>query len=258
MVYQYFAIISDPILSAWNEQNITPSPGWSDLLISFSPIILLGLFGLRSAWSNQKTRIILIWCAVSLLLIVFPWNLQRRFLTGLYLPLAGLGIIGLKAIAEKIGIKRRALFTILMILVLPTNLIVIVSGISASAIQDPAIYLSTDEVKMLSWIDKRAGPDDLIAADEQMGLYIPSQTGRRVIYGHPFETINAEEAQIFLDEFFNQEHAPSYFNDQVSKMRIDYIDLRKAPSESMQIWLDVDQIHEVYRIGDQALYMIGQ
>ena len=32
----------------------------------------------------------------------------------------------------------------------------------------------------------------LILSSPEMGLFIPAQTGRRVLYGHPFETVNAD------------------------------------------------------------------
>jgi uncharacterized membrane protein len=35
-----------------------------------------------------------------------------------------------------------------------------------------------------------------------MGLYIPAYTGRRVIYGHPFETVNAEQMEARVIKYF--------------------------------------------------------
>ena len=39
LVYQYTAILTDPVLTIWNDQNLTPSPGFLDLAISFSPAL---------------------------------------------------------------------------------------------------------------------------------------------------------------------------------------------------------------------------
>ena len=45
-----------------------------------------------------------------------------------------------------------------------------------------------------------------------MGMFIPAQTGRRVIYGHPFETVNAEnrksEVTAFFEEFGSESAQP--------------------------------------------------
>jgi hypothetical protein len=215
---------------------------------------MLAILGLRPAWGNQKTRVLVTWVVICLGLMVFPWNLQRRFLTGLYLPLAGLGIVGLEVIREKMAVNGRSLFTILMVLVIPTNLIVIVSGISASSRQSPAIFLSEEELSLYSWIKQSTAPDDLILTDQETGLYIPSQTGRRVIYGHPFETIRAEAELAYLAEFIEQEHDPSYYRNQIIRRGIDYIHLRSDPTASMRLWLDDDQIPEVYRNGDHVVY----
>jgi hypothetical protein len=35
-----------------------------------------------------------------------------------------------------------------------------------------------------------------------MGIYIPAVTGRRVVYGHPFETANADEMKKKVEIFF--------------------------------------------------------
>ena len=36
-----------------------------------------------------------------------------------------------------------------------------------------------------------------------MGLFIPAYTGRRVIYGHPFETVDAPVQEMAVTRFFD-------------------------------------------------------
>ena len=56
----------------------------------------------------------------------------------------------------------------------------------------PEYYLTQDETAALNWLKDNTAADAVILAGPEMGLFIPAQTGRRVIYGHPFETVNAE------------------------------------------------------------------
>jgi hypothetical protein len=52
------------------------------------------------------------------------------------------------------------------------------------------------------WIEQFADSDALILASPEMGNYIPAQTGRRVLYGHPFETVEAEKEEAAVSSFF--------------------------------------------------------
>lgn len=64
------------------------------------------------------------------------------------------------------------------------------------------IYLSESEKDALEWIEENTSPDSIILSSPEMGLFIPAQTGRRVIYGHPYETINALEVEMLVSEFY--------------------------------------------------------
>jgi hypothetical protein len=49
LVYQYCAIITTPLLSDWNVQNLTPAPSILDFILSFSPALIFALVGLWHA-----------------------------------------------------------------------------------------------------------------------------------------------------------------------------------------------------------------
>jgi len=46
-------------------------------------------------------------------------------------------------------------------------------------------------------------PDAVILASPEMGNFIPAFTGRSVIYGHPYESINAERAKADVIKFIS-------------------------------------------------------
>ncbi len=54
LCYAVWVTSVDPFLRAWNQQNLTPSPQLADLIISFSPIVLLA--GLGSWWLIRNRR----------------------------------------------------------------------------------------------------------------------------------------------------------------------------------------------------------
>ena len=223
LLYQYSSILADPVLSIWNQQNITESPDLLDLVISLSPCLILAILGAVKGWKNQHGRLIIGWVAVCLILVFIPWNLQRRFLTGIYVPLAGLCVFGVEAIIEKISIKFRTVTIILVCLILPTNIVVILSGIQAASCQDQKIYISSAISEGLDWIKGNSEQDAIVLASGNNGLFIPSMTGRQTVYGHPFETIDAEKEKIFVEKFFQGDLSAEMSQDQLDLKGVDYI-----------------------------------
>ncbi len=228
LLYQYSSILNDPVLSNWNAQNLTPPPSAIDFILAFSPVLILAGYGIKESLKSEIGRTLVVWAISCIGLLLIPWNLQRRFLTGIYVPLAGLAGVGLKQLISKYGVNFRTSIWILFVLVLPTNLIVLMSGIQASVLQDKNIYYSAEIEMALEWITRNTDPDDLFLTDKSTGLLIPSLTGRRVIYGHPFETVNAEDELKFIDAFFQDQMEEKLLIDLLTKRKIGYILIQKG------------------------------
>jgi hypothetical protein len=194
----------DPLLAAWNAQNLTPSPPVWDLLLAFSPALLLALPG---AWfvyraPRRSGRVLLIWLALAAVTVYLPFGLQRRFLLGLYLPVAGLAAFGLEMLQARLGVRTRTLAAATLALALPTLLIVLLLGQVGALRHDPQLFLSRGEADALNWLVDNAPERALVLASPRVGLFIPAHTGRRVIYGHPFETVNAQAEEAAVTAFF--------------------------------------------------------
>ena len=258
LIYQYWSILSDPILKLWNAQNITESPGWADLIISLSPCLILAGLGAIRAWQGEKGRTVVIWAAASLALVLIPWNLQRRFLTGIYVPLACLAVYGLMELEQKGRLAFRFGVTLLIILVIPTNIVVLASGIQAAARQDSKIFLEKDIYNGLTWINENVASDALILTDEDLGLYIPSVTGRRVIYGHPFETVNADLEKKFLIDFIIKEQDDLFYEESISDRDIDILFLAGEISGELENWIYQKGFTPDYENELLRIYLIGQ
>ena len=195
LVYDLLVAQLHPVLSAWNAQNLTPSPPLWDVWISFSPALILAV---PAAWRRLRSTAckpdtLVIWLLTGFVLMYFPWSLQRRFMMGLFVPIAGLAVVGLQALAERIRLSQRFLFAALFLLSIPTPVIILLGGLHSVQTQDPILFLSAGEAECLSWIEENTQHDALILASPEMGLFIPARTGRRVLYGHPFETAQAEQ-----------------------------------------------------------------
>jgi len=204
VVYQYYVSSTHPVLAGWNAQNITLSPPLWDFLISFSPALLFGLLGLRAAWHNRSapgTRLVLVWFALGAVMAYIPLNLQRRFFMAYYIPVAGMAIVGLQE-AQRAW-RRKWLAPALFVLSMLTPVMLLTSMTVAVPSHPNQLYWTAEERAALDWISENTSPDALILTGPDTGASIPAFTGRRVLFGHDFETANAVQEKAAVIGAFN-------------------------------------------------------
>lgn len=210
LFYYLWLTRTDPLLAGWNSQNLTPSPPFWDLVVSLTPVIILALPGTRVALKGNAhpQRLLVIWAGLGILFLYLPFGLQRRFMMGIYIPLTALAILGLDNLVkgqrdEAVRRRRfRFLNVLLFLFILPTNLVILLSALLGIQTHDPMLYLTGGEAKAFGWLVDNTQPNALILAAPETGLFIPAHTGRRVIYGHPYETVNAKEEKEVVQQFF--------------------------------------------------------
>jgi hypothetical protein len=208
VLYSFWIVNSHPVLSKWNAQNLTPAPKLLDLIISFSPALIFVLVGMLLLFSKRETptygaQKLVTWLVVGLLIVFLPLSLQRRLISGLYVPVAAFGIFFVQKICT-IPLKK-ILVPILIIFSLPTNLLIIAGEIKAINDKDPAVYLYRDESAAFSWLEQHAASGSLVMASPDTGLLIPAYSAARVLYGHPFETVEADKRLSQVESFFSGE-----------------------------------------------------
>lgn len=257
LLYALWVTYSDPVFAGWSAQNITPTPPWWDLLLAFSPVLPLAVVGV---WRVRRPRspsfIMVVWLAVGLILLTIPWSLQRRFMTGLYIPLSGLAALGVLRLAAGSPRRYRMLVFLVFLLAIPTTVSVVWAGVYGVRTTSPMIYLTRDEVAALRWLESHTAEDALVLTSPEMGLFIPAFTGRRVIYGHPFETVNAaaekERVEAFFSATMDDEEAQAFLNNR----EVQYIFF--GPREEMTgefRWLSGMRL--VFQSGDVRVYAWG-
>lgn len=230
LLYQFWAIQKDPLLALWNSQNITQAPPVWDFLVSLSPALLLALPGAVLAWKRKNPLgvVLAAWLAAACILTYLPFNLQRRFMTGIYVPAGLLGVLGLAAVKEWLGKDSRLHRAAFVVLSLPTNLFLMLAifigglGVFARA-PDPLIYLPVSNVKAFEWLRANTAQDAVILATPEDGLFIPAWSGRKVVYGHPFETVNADPMKIETSSFFSGKMTSDQAKQMVQDENVGYI-----------------------------------
>jgi hypothetical protein len=205
LLYDIAAARLDPVLGGWNAQNLTPTPPVWDIVIAFLPVLAPAVWGgwLAGRRNEAGGRWLAVWALAGMLMLFLPFGLQRRFILGYYLPLAGLAAISLADVAARW--KRKAVFLtgLVFCLAIPTNLMILIGGVGAAATHPPILYLYRDEAAAFEWIRANTGSESVFLTGPQTGMFLPAHTGRRVIYGHPFETVNAAVEEKRVTAFFS-------------------------------------------------------
>jgi len=62
--------------------------------------------------------------------------------------------------------------------------------------------MSRDTLSAIYWLGNHSEPEDVILASAINGRHIPAIINRRVVYGHPIESIKAVERLRIIDEIF--------------------------------------------------------
>jgi hypothetical protein len=208
IAYNIWAVsAANPIFQAWMSQNLTPSPPVWKYLVAFCPLLILAGLGVWGSRHHLKGGdvFLLSWIVSTLILLYAPLGLQRRFAMGLVVPLAIYAGIGLwRIIAPALARRWRPVIIVLAFcLMVPSTVLAIVVYLvgTLNPAQSGYYYTNSAENQALSWLQDDAKPDALVLASPSFSLFIPEH-GLRVVYGHPFETINAEARKQAVDAFY--------------------------------------------------------
>lgn len=201
VLYQFIIIRTDPILAGWDKQNQTPSPWVLDFVISFSPLLLFAV--VEAYWAfrtrSRKNIYLAIWLILGVLLIYLPFSLQRRFMLGYMVPVAGLAASGIARLAGK---KIKLVSVMAVFITMPTLAIIMLGGINAVKDPESPLVINQGEMAGINFLAQNSKAGDIVLASPQTGSILPAYTGLRVVYGHPFETVDALTEKALVERFF--------------------------------------------------------
>jgi hypothetical protein len=252
-LYLSMIIKNNPALSSWNSQNLTPTPPIWDLLLALSPIILTAVYGIVSVVREKEKAYypMVIWTILVILLAYIPLNLQRRFLIGLYVPVTILGIKGLMLFAENM---RGQIKNIVFSAAIPSNIILMALSIYAVTQNNPKLVMKETLWSGIEWISLNTPARSLVLTSPSIGLYIPAYTNDRVVYGHPYETADAQGNLENVESFFTKMSTGEQQN-YLNKEGIDYIltapELNTPPMNYSHMDANV-----LFQVEDVKIYLV--
>lgn len=256
LVYQEWLVHQDPLWLSWNAQNLTPTPPPWDLLLAFSPALVFAVLGMITIIRarDSRSRILVCWFVICLLLLYFPFNLQRRFMLGLFIPVVGLAVEGIHLTVSRSLLRTHWLPAAIFCSSILTNLILLFGMGSAMQNHQPALYLTKNLSDSMAWIRQNTPQNALVLSTAEIGLWIPSFTGRRVIYGHPFETVNASAEKQLVEDFFSNAMDANQGKQLIIERQVDYILYDAYSDESPSRPMILDSLKVLYQVGNVQIF----
>ncbi len=201
----YFAIVNYNFAAAeWNRQNITPSPSFIILVVGLGVPLLMALPGIwRSIrrFEPDGDQFMLVWLAAMLIAMYLPTNTQRRFGVAMMLPIAYFATRALEGFWFEF-VNRRWRYR-LLIAVVPVMTMTYVLILMGNLTVNSGPFLQRDYVAAFQWLKEQGRTDEVVLAAPDVSAWIPGWTGDRVVYGHPFETLNAVTKEQQVENWFS-------------------------------------------------------
>ncbi|MBK8021350.1 MAG: hypothetical protein IPK19_07915 [Chloroflexi bacterium] len=210
-IYYAVTVRFNPAMATWNAQNVTLAPDLLTFLLGFALPLLLAIPAIWRAarrFERDGDWLMLLWLVAFLISIYLPTNTQRRFAVGLMIPIAYFATRAVEDVwyrlisprwrggAIVLGAAVMA-FSPLLVLFIPA--LPSMTGSPDAAI---GIFLEEDYAATFSWMRERTEPEDVVLASPVVSAWVPGWVGSRVVYGHPYETLDAAAKEAAVRAWF--------------------------------------------------------
>lgn len=220
----YIAVFRfNPVMEAFNRQNQTPSPNLLLFAFGYGLLFFIAIPGLWRAFRRFEPdgdQLMLCWVISNLVGVYAPgFDLQRRLFIGLIIPTVYFAVRSLEDYwIERVPEKWRmpALITV-FVFVLPTHAFTFGAPLAMSVAvrqggAENYLLLEGDYIKAFDWLNENAKTEQVALAAPQTSLWIPTKTSLRVVYGHPFETVPAQERLNQVEAFYRGQDCKALFD----------------------------------------------
>jgi len=211
LAYDLWVFHTQQVFAGWSAQNVTLSPPLRVYLWGYGVLLVLGAVG-TVAWARrggQELAFPLLWIGLVAVLVYLPWNLQRRFLEGVQVPLGLLAGVGLAQIVDyvvhwksQIGRGRRLAQAAVVALMAVSHLYLTAGATLAAAARAPALFWPIDVLAGVDWLGENTSWEETVLAGFEAGSLIPARIGHRVVLGHWMETVDFEGKREAVARFF--------------------------------------------------------
>ncbi|NMB54917.1 MAG: hypothetical protein GYA15_09475 [Leptolinea sp.] len=222
VIYNLFFFASDDYLKAWYAQNIISSPPLIDYLWSYGLFLAASIPAIIHILRKKDERSLILpaWIICAAALAYFPYNVQRRFIDGIWIALILLVFVSLEAIKKSTWV---AAYKVLLGSTLIAPLLVL--SIFSQGVWNlgTPVYRPAGEVVMFTTISELIQPGDVILADYSTGNALPAWDAVFVLAGHGPESANLKLVLPEIRAFYSGDKDPEWQKNFIERNRIDFI-----------------------------------
>jgi len=223
VAYSAWVFTTDPVYATWAAQNQILSPHPLHYLAAYGIPLILAVLAARDAWRSERLGwLALAWVAAVPALVYLPFNLQRRLVEGMQVPLGLLAALGILNARWK-GSRARVVPGVLVAGLSLTNVMLVAGNCLLLQRQPAPIYRDAGEVATLDWLNERVAPDDVVLAAYETGNYLPARVGARAFVGHGPESIRADEKKAMVARFFDSKTENGWRRQLLAQYSVDYV-----------------------------------
>lgn len=199
-IYYGMVVMYNPAMAEWNAQNVTSAPSPIILLLGFGLPLLLALPGIWRAvrrFERDGDRLMILWLLAMIVAIYLPTNIQRRFAVGMMIPIAYFATRSIEDVwLPRINRRWRTyVFALVFPLLAVSQLLVLFLPVLPAIVGQPmaaqGVFLERDYAVTYGWLKDRVSNETVILASPLASTWVPGWAGARVVYGHPYETLDA-------------------------------------------------------------------
>ena len=207
---------------------IIPAFYGAKLLVTQTPF--QSVFSAEAVPSHQsptgqfQALAIIIWTLIFPILVYIPFNLQRRLVVGVQVPLVILATVGLFSLYKKLLGARQQAFAqggVLLFFSL-TNVLLLAGSFINLAGQYPPMFQPGAHLEAIRWLANQTQGEVVLAAHES-GNLLPAYANVRTFLGHGPETVHAKTKQGQIRTFFDQTTADTWRIDLLRQFNIRYL-----------------------------------
>lgn len=222
VIYNYLSFTSDLYLKAWYAQNIISSPPLQDYAWSYVLFFIAAIPAvLHVLKQRNKTGLVLVaWLLCAACLAYFPYNVQRRFIDGVWIVLVILVVSSYELLVK----SRVVLFykAVLVISFAAPILVMVVAFQGTWQVSKP-VYRPTVEVSMFKAVSSATNFGDVVFCSYETGNAIPAWAPVHVLAGHGPESANLEEIRPEIAAFFSGKKELTWQKELLSRYEVKFI-----------------------------------
>ncbi len=209
----YMALVTyNPAAAMWASQNSTPAPSPIIMILGIGVPLLIALPGIYRAlrqFEQDGDQFVLIWLIAIIIVVYLPTSIQRRFAVGLMIPIAYFATRALENFWFH-RISRAWRYRLLVAVVPIMTISYIFPLLSNIPINDENVpigpFLPKDYAITFQWLKQNTVTTDVVLASDVVSTWIPGWSGSRVVYGHPYETLNADYKEQQVVDWYTGEN----------------------------------------------------